>query len=146
MFAQHRLSNSQRRGVVLIVILGMLALLALIGVTFATISGQAKVNGRNFFLSTNTPDASTFRWTYALGQVLQIVTTPYENPMSAIRGHSFEADTCTATTRRPTAIFASRPDNAPPMPPVGNALFYISNQQLDPNGSGAGAAPERTSR
>ena len=34
-----------RRGIVLVLVLAMLGLLALIGVTFATFSGQARVNG-----------------------------------------------------------------------------------------------------
>ena len=35
---------AERRGVVLVLILGMLGLLALIGVTFATFSGQARIS------------------------------------------------------------------------------------------------------
>ncbi|MBV8556784.1 MAG: hypothetical protein JO116_14570, partial [Planctomycetaceae bacterium] len=46
-------SRVRRRGVILVVILGMLALMALIGVTFATFSGQARINARNFSQSKN---------------------------------------------------------------------------------------------
>ncbi|MBV8230276.1 MAG: hypothetical protein JO329_09870, partial [Planctomycetaceae bacterium] len=48
-----RSSRVRRRGIILVVILGMLALMALIGVTFATFSGQARINARNFSQSKN---------------------------------------------------------------------------------------------
>ena len=41
-------ARARRRGIVLVLILGMLGLLALIGVTFATLSGQARISARNF--------------------------------------------------------------------------------------------------
>src|SRR3712207_9014665 len=46
MFANDPGTRGRRRGVVLILILGMLGLLALVGVTFATFSGQARIKDR----------------------------------------------------------------------------------------------------
>jgi hypothetical protein len=42
-----RPTRAGRRGIVLILVLAMLGLMALIGVTFATLSNQARVNARN---------------------------------------------------------------------------------------------------
>src|SRR4051794_20072833 len=80
-------SRLQRRGVVLILILGMLGLLALIGVTFATFSGQARVNARNFVQSQFTPDSAELM-DYALSQLIEDTA----NPQSALRGHSLMRD------------------------------------------------------
>ena len=44
MFAQFPRTRTQRRGIVLVLVLAMMGLLALIGVTFATLSGQAEAN------------------------------------------------------------------------------------------------------
>ncbi|MHC5536736.1 hypothetical protein ACYOEI_00500 [Singulisphaera rosea] len=87
MFAKFTRNRIQRRGVVLVVILGMLGLLALIGVTFATFSGQAKVNARNFSQAMNTPDTAEIM-DFALAQLIDDTT----NPQSAIRGHSLKRD------------------------------------------------------
>lgn len=87
MLAKFPRSIVQRRGVVLVVILGMLGLLALIGVTFATFSGQAKVNARNFSQAMNTPD-TTEMMDFALSQLIDDTS----NPQSAIRGHSLKRD------------------------------------------------------
>ena len=46
--SSRRNQPSGRRGIVLVLVLAMLGLLALIGVTFATFSGQARINARNF--------------------------------------------------------------------------------------------------
>ena len=43
-----RISRIERRGIVLVLVLAMLGLLALIGVTFATFSSQARINARNY--------------------------------------------------------------------------------------------------
>jgi hypothetical protein len=87
MFASFPRTRGQRRGVVLIVILGMLGLLALVGVTFATFSGQERINARNYSQSQNWPDASEMM-DYALSQLIDDT----DNPMSAIRGHSLKRD------------------------------------------------------
>jgi large repetitive protein len=87
MFASLRHSRARRRGVVLIVVLGMLSLLALIGVTFATFSGQARVNARNFSQSQNQLDVSEVM-DYALAQLIN----DSGDPQSALRGHSLKRD------------------------------------------------------
>ena len=87
MFAGFSRSRAQRRGIVLVVILGMLAILALIGVTFATFSGQAQVSARNFALSQVFPDSSEMM-DYALSQLIDDTG----NPLSALRGHSLKRD------------------------------------------------------
>lgn len=87
MFATFPRTRNQRRGVVLILVLGMLGLLALIGVTFATYSGQVKINSRNFSQAQNWPD-STELMDYALAQLINDT----DNPQSAIRGHSLTRD------------------------------------------------------
>src|SRR5438445_7523101 len=87
MFATFPQTRNQRRGVVLVLILGMLGLLALIGVTFATFSGQVKVNARNFAQSKTFPD-STELMDYALSQLIDDTA----NPLSAMRGHSLKRD------------------------------------------------------
>src|SRR3954453_19214341 len=86
MFVRHN-SRLQRRGIVLVLILGMLGLLALIGVTFATFSGQARVNARNFAQSRNWLDSNKLM-DYALSQLIDDTN----NPLSAIRGHSLKRD------------------------------------------------------
>ncbi len=48
MFASSLDSRARRRGIVLVLVLGMLGLMALIGVTFATFAGQSLINSRNF--------------------------------------------------------------------------------------------------
>ena len=80
-------SSARRRGVILIVILGMLALMALIGVTFATFSGQAQVNARNFSQSKNNVRSAEMM-DFALTQLIYDTA----NPLSAIRGHSLLRD------------------------------------------------------
>src|SRR3954471_8166386 len=85
--AGRHLTRTQRRGVVLVVILGMLAMLALIGVTFATLSGQARVNARNFMQAQQQPDVSEL-FDFALAQLIDDTA----NPISAIRGHSLKRD------------------------------------------------------
>src|SRR5450755_1098901 len=87
MFASSRLSRAQRRGVILVVVLGMLGLLALIGVTFAAFSNQAQINARNFSESRNSPDPSEMM-DFALSQLINDTA----NPGSALRGHSLLRD------------------------------------------------------
>lgn len=87
MFASTLRSRIQRRGVVLVVVLGMLGLLALIGVTFATFSNQAQINARNFSQAAQFPDA-TEMMDYALSQLIDDTA----NPASVIRGHSLKRD------------------------------------------------------
>jgi hypothetical protein len=86
-FASLARTRTRRRGIILVVILGMLGLLALIGVTFATFSGQAQVNARNFQQSKTFPDASELM-DFALSQLIADTA----NPASVIRGHSLLRD------------------------------------------------------
>src|SRR3954469_19338239 len=87
MFANDPGTRGRRRGVVLILILGMLGLLALVGVTFATFSGQARINARNFAQAQNWPDSSEMM-DFALAQLIDDT----DSPQSAIRGHSLKRD------------------------------------------------------
>src|SRR4051812_14425910 len=87
MFASSKFSRAKRRGIVLVLILGMLGLLALIGVTFATFSNQAQINARTFSQSANFPDANEM-FDYALAQLIDDTG----NPQSVIRGHSLKRD------------------------------------------------------
>lgn len=80
-------SRRRRRGVVLILILAMLGLLALIGVTFATFSGQAKLGARYAAEAVNNPNPDQFI-DFALNQLIN----DSSNPKSAIRGHSLLRD------------------------------------------------------
>ena len=84
---QNRLDPPRRRGVVLVLILAMLGLLALIGVSFATITGQAQTGGRKYAEAAYTPSSEQVM-DYALAQLINDTT----NPLSAIRGHSLKND------------------------------------------------------
>jgi hypothetical protein len=87
MFAATFRFRARRRGIILVVILGMLALLALIGVTFATFSGQARVNALHFSTQLNFPDSNEMM-DYALSQLIDDTN----NVQSVIRGHSLKRD------------------------------------------------------
>ncbi len=89
MFAQNppRHRHRRRRGVVLVLILAMLSIVALIGVTFATLSGQAQIGARYYAQSLYNPDAEQVL-DYALTQLINDTN----NPKSALRGHSLLRD------------------------------------------------------
>ena len=76
-----------RRGIVLVLVLAMLGLLALIGVTFATFSGQARINARNFAQSSSQPQDDEL-----LDFALSAVDHRHRRPRSVIRGHSLARD------------------------------------------------------
>ena len=76
-----------RRGIVLVLVLAMLGLLALIGVTFATFSGQARINARNFAQSVIQPQDDEL-----MDFALQQLITDTGDIRSAIRGHSLAGD------------------------------------------------------
>ena len=94
MLASSRRNHRSRRGIVLVLILGMLALMAVIGVTFATFSGQSRISARNFAQSVNQPQRDELM-DYALAQLIC--------DTADIRLRRFAATawpaTCTATTR-----------------------------------------------
>jgi hypothetical protein len=77
----------RRRGIVLVLILAMLGLLALIGVTFATFSGQAQISARNFAISFIWPGSEQVM-DFAMDQLVNGTN----NPLSAIRGHEIARD------------------------------------------------------
>ncbi len=87
MFAGATQSRARRRGIVLVLVLGMLGLMALIGVTFATFAGQSMIAGRNFAQGVGRPQAEALM-DYALAQLINDTN----NPLSAIRGHSLLRD------------------------------------------------------
>ncbi|MGE3820452.1 MAG: hypothetical protein AB7I30_13640, partial [Isosphaeraceae bacterium] len=87
MLARYMQSSARRRGVVLVLVLGMLGLLALIGVTFATFSGQALVNARKFSESRWFPEQGDLM-DYALAQLIGDTA----KPDSVLRGHSLLRD------------------------------------------------------
>ncbi|RUL82036.1 hypothetical protein TsocGM_24040, partial [Tautonia sociabilis] len=77
----------RRRGVVLILVLSMLGLLAIIGVSFATFSGQAKSAALYYSTKLNRPPADQLIQ-YAIRQLINDTT----NPMSALYGHGLKRD------------------------------------------------------
>ena len=87
MLASTRPNQRGRRGIVLVLVLGMLALMALIGITFATFSGQSRISARNFAQSMNQPQRDELM-DYALEQLIGDTT----DIRSAIRGHSMARD------------------------------------------------------
>ncbi len=87
MLASRQSRKEQRRGVVLILVLAMLGLLAVIGITFATYSGQAKINARNYAVSVLRPQADELL-DFAMGQLIGDTS----DSRSVIRGHSLARD------------------------------------------------------
>ncbi|MDB5349438.1 MAG: hypothetical protein JWN86_685 [Planctomycetota bacterium] len=87
MYARRPEGAGRRRGVVLILILAMLGLLALIGVTFATFSGQAQIGARHAAEAVHTPPPEQVI-DFALDQLINDTG----NPASALRGHSLKRD------------------------------------------------------
>src|SRR5262245_34297356 len=87
MLAISRHHERARRGIVLLLVLALLGLLALIGITFATYSGQARINARNFAQSLLRPQNDELM-DFALSQLI----TDTGDPRSVIRGHSLARD------------------------------------------------------
>ena len=109
----------ERRGIVLVLILGVLALMAVIGVAFATFSGQSRISARNFAQSVNQPQRDELM-DYALEQLIGDTA----DIRSAIRGHSMARDMY-GNDGNFNGYLASRPDGAF-MPPHGDPYFYIT--------------------
>ncbi|WP_152053269.1 hypothetical protein [Tautonia marina] len=78
---------SRRRGVVLILVLSMLGLLAVIGVSFAAFSGQARSAARAYTKKLNRPLADDLVG-FGIRQFINDTT----NPMSALYGHGLKRD------------------------------------------------------
>lgn len=87
MLAGTRRNQRERRGIVLVLILAVLGLMAVVGITFATFSGQSRISARNFAQSVNQPQRDELM-DYALSQL--ICDTP--DIRSSIRGHSMARD------------------------------------------------------
>ena len=90
----------------MVLVLGMLALMALIGITFATFSGQSRTSARNFAQSVTSSQRDELM-DYALSQLIS--DTP--NRRSAIRGHSLARDMYGSDANF-NGYLASRPDGA----------------------------------
>ena len=112
-------TSARRRGVVLVLILGVLALMAVIGVAFATFSGQSRISARNFAQSVNQPQSDELM-DYALEQLIGDTA----DIRSAIRGHSMARDMY-GNDGNNNGYLASRPDGAF-KPPVPDPFFYVT--------------------
>jgi hypothetical protein len=115
-----------RRGVILILVLGMLALMAVIGVTFATFSGQARIGSRIFAQSVNQPQRDELM-DFALAQLISDTA----DVRSAIRGHSLARDMY-GNDARFNGYLTGRPGGVGPTP-FNYSIFYITNITRDPN-------------
>ena len=99
-------ASARRRGIVLILILATLGLMAIIGVTFATFTGQGKIGARSFaqsVLAPQTGDLMDFALSQLIGDTSDI--------RSAIRGHSMARDMY-GNDAANNGYLASRPDGA----------------------------------
>ena len=119
MQARTREDQRERRGIVLVLVLGVLALMAVIGITFATFSGQSRVSARNFAQSVNQPQRDELM-DYALSQLIS--DTP--DPRSAIRGHSLARDMY-GNDANFNGYLPSRPGGAGLVAPYNYNYFYI---------------------
>src|SRR5271165_7282371 len=109
----------ERRGIVLVMILGVLALMAVIGVTFATFSSQSRISARNAAQALIVPQRDELM-DYALSQL--ICDTP--DIRSSIRGHSLARDMY-GNDAANNGYLTSRPDGVP-MPPGTDPFFYVT--------------------
>ena len=80
-------ASARRRGIVLILVLATLALMAVIGVTFATFTGQGKISARSFAQSVLAPRPDDL-----MDFALQQLIADTGDVRSAIRGHSLARD------------------------------------------------------
>src|SRR5262249_13043594 len=121
MFTSSR-PRDDRRGVVLVLILGILGLMAIIGVTFATFTGQSRVGARGFAQSVQRPLQNELM-DYALAQLIGDTS----EVRSAIRGHSMARDMYGHDAAN-NGYLASRPDGVA-MLPFNDTRFYVTNYQ-----------------
>ena len=122
MLASSRRNHRSRRGIVLVLILGVLALMAVIGVAFATFSGQSRISARNFAQSVNQPQRDELM-DYALEQLIGDTA----DIRSAIRGHSMARDMY-GNDGNFNGYVPSRPGGADPTSPAYNysTLYIVS--------------------
>jgi hypothetical protein len=110
----------ERRGIVLVLILGVLALMAVIGVAFATFSGQSRISARNFAQAVNQPQSDELM-DYALEQLIGDTA----DIRSSIRGHSMARDMY-GNDGNFNGYVPSRPGGADTTHPLYNySAFYI---------------------
>ena len=84
-------SVPSRSGVVLIVVLGMLAVLALIGVAFTTFSGQEEQSSGRYQAAFQNPRVDMAPDQLFLEALSQLIADT-NNPLSALRGHGLLSD------------------------------------------------------
>ncbi|MGA7502130.1 MAG: hypothetical protein WBX00_36015, partial [Isosphaeraceae bacterium] len=108
---------------------GVLALMAVIGVAFATFSGQSRISARNYMQSMNQPQRDELM-DYALSQLI----CDTADIRSSIRGHSMARDMY-GNDANYNGYLPSRPDGAF-MGPHGDPYFYIT--QVAPVTPGTG--------
>jgi hypothetical protein len=125
MFTHSRPRQHERRGVVLVLVLGMLGLLAIIGVTFATFTGQSRVGARSFAQSLQRPPQNNVM-DFALSQLIGDTG----DIRSAIRGHSLARDMY-GTDAANNGYLAFRPGGVG-VSPYDYSLFYAVKYQQVP--------------
>jgi hypothetical protein len=131
MFASTLRSRIRRRGIILVVVLGMLALLALVGVTFATFSNQARINARNRWQSGQFPTSGELM-DYALTQLIEDTS----NPQSVIRGHSLKRDMYGKDALYNGALLNGSPDGSLMPPNFTSTAIVFQAVSPTPNASG----------
>jgi hypothetical protein len=114
--------SPRRRGIVLILVLAILALMAMIGVLFATLAGQGKLNARNFAQSVLTPRSSEL-----MDFALQQLIADTGDVRSALRGHGLARDMF-GNDARNNGYLAGHPTSGAP--------FLITNIQPVANSGG----------
>ncbi|QEH38168.1 hypothetical protein OJF2_67660 [Aquisphaera giovannonii] len=119
MLAGTRTRRGRRRGVILILVLGILGLMAVIGITFATLSGQARVGARQNAQAMQQPQRDEL-FDYALSQLISDTA----DIRSAIRGHGMARDMFGNDANR-NGYLTQRPDGLR-MAPNNDAFFYIT--------------------
>ena len=112
-------ASARRRGIVLILVLATLALMAVIGVTFATFTGQGKIGARSFAQSVLAPRPDDL-----MDFALQQLIADTGDVRSALRGHSLARDMY-GNDAANNGYLTSRPDGAS-KPPGTDPFFYVT--------------------
>src|SRR5262249_10250770 len=113
---------ARRRGVIVVLVLALLALMALIGVTFTILAGQGKIRARNFAQSVLTPESAKLM-DFALEQLI----ADTGDVRSALRGHRLPPD-MSGNDARNNGFLAAHPSTG--------ARFTITNIQPVANSQG----------
>ena len=117
-------SAAGRRGIVLILVLGMLSLLALVGIVFFTLCTRARTGSKQFMQSLLRPVPEDLMY-FGLSQLVWDTS----NPVSAIRGHSLLRDMY-GNDSSSSGLLATHP-GAKPSDRSQDARFYVSDAQFD---------------